>query len=348
MCDETGEHRRRVRYHGTHPRAFHEKYKELHAERYADDIEKVLARGNTPAGSHRPIMVEEIMAVLRPQAGEIAVDGTLGYGGHARVLLPSLLPGGRLYGLDVDPVELPKTEARLRAQGFTPDVLQVRQMNFAALPQLLAAEELEGVDLVLADLGVSSMQIDNPARGFTYKREGPLDLRMNPEKGAPASALLATLSEEKLARLLAENADEPYAEAIAHALTAQRGALTTTTALADAVRDALRALPAWERDEVGDTPIRRTFQALRIAVNQEFSALDTLLHLLPYCLRPGGRVAILTFHSGEDRRVKHAFQAGLERGDYAEIAPTVLRPSPEERFANPRASSAKLRWAVRA
>ncbi|MHB9026242.1 MAG: 16S rRNA (cytosine(1402)-N(4))-methyltransferase RsmH [Armatimonadota bacterium] len=344
MQDETGGHKRRARYKGTHPRAFGEKYKELNPERYAEDIEKVKARGDTPAGSHRAIMVAEVVQVLRPQAGEIAVDGTLGYGGHASELLPALLPGGRLYGLDVDPLELPKTEARLRAQGFTPEALQVRRLNFAALPQLLAEEGLTGVDIFLADLGVSSMQMDNPARGFTFKREGPLDLRMNPEKGAPASALLATMSEEKLARLLAENADEPYAEAIARVLAARRGSLITTTALAAAVRD---AIPARIDEEAGSDSIRRTFQALRIAVNQEFSALDTLLHVLPYCLNPGGRAAILTFHSGEDRRVKHAFLTGLDRGDYAAIAPTVLRPTPEERAANPRASSAKLRWAVR-
>ena len=345
---ESGEHRRRPRYRGTHPRAFHEKYKEQHPEQYVADIEKVLARGDTPAGSHRPIMVEEILQVLRPRPGEIAVDGTLGYGGHARVILPALLPGGRLYGLDVDPLELPKTEARLRAAGFTPDVLQLRRTNFAALPHLLTEEGLEGVDIFLADLGVSSMQVDNPARGFTYKREGPLDLRMNPQKGRSAAELLRTLSVEQLQRLLEENADEPYAEQIARLLFTRRETVTTTTALAAAVREALSTLPANEREETGDAPLRRVFQALRIAVNEEFSALDTLLHLLPYCLKPGGRAAILTFHSGEDRRVKRAFQQGLERGDYSAIAPAVLRPTPEERYANPRATSAKLRWALRA
>ena len=276
------------------------------------------------------------------------MDATLGYGGHAREMLRAILPGGRLYGLDVDPVELPKTEARLRAEGFTPDVLHVRRMNFAALPKLLAEEGLSGVDLVLADLGVSSMQIDNPARGFTFKREGPLDLRMNPEKGVPASVLLTTISEEKLCRLLQENADEVYAEQIAHELALRRDSLTTTTALADAVRAVLSTLPAEEREEAGNAPIRRTFQALRIAVNNEFSALDTFLNILPFCLNPGGRVAMLTFHSGEDRRVKRAFADGLERGWYADIARTVIRPSAEERFANPRSIAAKLRWAIKA
>ena len=347
MDDAAGERRRRPRYRGTHPRAFAEKYKELQPARYAGELEKVLARGDTPAGSHRPIMVAEILQALQPHAGDIAVDGTLGYGGHTRALLHAVLPGGRVLGLDVDPLELPKTEARLRAEGFSSTDFQAHRTNFAALPRLLAAEGLTGVDIFLADLGVSSMQMDNPARGFTFKREGPLDLRMNPEKGVPASTLLATISGEKLARLLQENADEPYADEIARALTARRGTITTTTALANAVRAVVNALPADARAEAGDDPIRRTFQALRIAVNQEFSALETLLHVLPDCLLPGGRVAILTFHSGEDRRVKRAFEDGLSRGNYAAIAPTVLRATPEERHANPRATAAKLRWAVR-
>jgi len=340
-------YRRRPRYRGTHPQAFHEKYKELAPERYAAEQEKVLARGDTPAGTHRPIMVAEILHVLAPRAGETAVDATLGYGGHTRALAMAIRPGGRLYGLDVDPLELPKTEVRLRTEGLTPEELHIHRLNFAALPRLLTVEGLPGVDLFLADLGVSSMQLDNPARGFTFKREGPLDLRMNPEKGEPVSALLATISPEKLATLLRENADEPYAVAIAATLVARRGQLITTTALAQAIRDALHDLPTAERESVGDDSLRRTFQALRIAVNQEFSALDTLLRVLPQCLNPGGRAAILTFHSGEDRRVKHAFQEGLARGWYSAIAPAVLRPSTEEQDANPRSRAAKLRWAIR-
>ena len=344
MNDASGAHKRRPRYRGTHPRSFQEKYKELNPARYAEDVERIIARGDTPAGSHRPIMVREVLEALEPKPGETAVDATLGYGGHARALLPALLPGGRLYGLDVDPLELPKTEARLRAEGFSADVLEVRRMNFVALPKLLATEGLAGVDVVLADLGVSSMQMDDPARGFTFKREGPLDLRMNPRKGVPASALLAAMSEEDLRLVLRDNADETYAEQIARALCARRGQIATTTALAAVVRE---ALPAPARAKAGDDPVRRTFQALRIAVNDELTALDTFLRVLPDCLSPGGRVAILTFHSGEDRRVKQAFREHLRKGLYAAVAPTVLRPTPEERHANHRAASAKLRWAVR-
>jgi 16S rRNA (cytosine1402-N4)-methyltransferase len=328
-----------VRYQGTHPRRFGEKYKELAPEQHAGELEKVKARGHTPAGTHRSIMVDEIIAVLAPQPGEVALDATLGYGGHARELLPRLRPGGRLFGVDVDPIELPRTEARLRDLGFGEDVLTVRRMNFAGLPRLKA--EAGGFDLVLADLGVSSMQIDNPARGFTWKVEGPLDLRLNPQRGRSAADLLAALTEEALAELLVENSDEPYAQAIAREVHGQ--SIRTTRDLAERVRTALSA----ERLEVDDVKrsLQRTFQALRIAVNDELTVLDQFLSLLPGCLKPGGRVAILTFHSGEDRRVKKAFQQGLRDGIYAAVAPEPIRASPEERRSNPRSTSAKLRWA---
>ncbi len=338
---DTPEYKRRPRYHGKNPRNFDEKYKELQPERYADDIAKVLARGDTPAGSHRSIMKAEMLQVLQLQPGETAVDATLGYGGHARVMLAALRPGGKLYGLDVDAQELPKTELRLRAAGFTEQEFVARQLNFAALPQLLAEEGLLGVDALFADLGVSSMQIDNPRRGFTFKRMGPLDLRMNPLKGEPAAALLLKLDEAQLAQLLRDNADEVYAGQIAHEISARRGEINTTTDLAAVVH---AATPAGE----GDDPVRRTFQALRIAVNGEFSALDTLLAVLPYCLNPGGRAAFITFHSGEDRRVKQAFKVGIEQGLYSAVADEVLRPNNVERYSNPRSAAAKMRWAVRA
>ena len=355
-------HRRRPRYAGKNPRRFEEKYKERDPARYGDTVAKVLASGKTPAGTHRPIMVAEILAVLAPKPGELAVDCTLGYGGHAQAILPRLLPGGRLIGLDVDPLELPKTEARLRALGFGPDVFTAHRSNFAGLPQVLASRQraagfqpaepiqtcgrdahgtFAGADLVFADLGVSSMQIDDPARGFSVKLDGPLDMRMNPQRGQPASAVLQRLPPDQLAALLAANADEPHAAVLAPALAGK--AFATTKALATAVR---AALPRLKQDDC-DLTVRRVFQALRIAVNDEFSALDTLLRLLPSCLSPGGRVAILTFHSGEDRRVKKAFEAGLRGGAYADIAREVIRPTSAERHANPRCAPAKLRWARR-
>jgi 16S rRNA (cytosine1402-N4)-methyltransferase len=338
-------HTRRPRYPGRNPRRFHDKYKELDPGRYASDVQKVLASGRTPAGTHRPIMVDEVLDCLRPGAGEVAVDCTLGGGGHAQAILERLVPGGRLIGLDVDPLELPRTEARLRDAGFGADTFVARQGNFAGLPQVLAAEGLRVADVILADLGVSSMQIDNPDRGFSYKEVGPLDMRMNPTRGEPASHLLARLSEEQLARLLTEHADEPHAELIARLLTQQP--VTTTHALERVVRTGLgTSLPLLTKSDI-KLSVRRTFQALRIAVNDEFSVLDALLRALPQCLAPGGRVAILTFHSGEDRRVKKAFQAGHRQGVYSGVAREVIRSSKEETFANRRASAAKLRWAVR-
>lgn len=337
---------RRRRYPGRHPRAFHDRHKELHPERYPDEVQKVLAQGRTPAGSHRPIMVGEVLHCLQPVPGDVAVDCTLGGGGHAQAILEHVRPGGRLIGIDVDPFELPRTEARLRAAGHGPDVLVTHHGNFAQLPQVLAAHGLEAADLVLADLGVSSMQIDNPDRGFSYKQPGPLDMRMNPSRGEPASQLLARVSEPDLAALLAEHSDEPHATLIAHLL--KTTSLTTTHALERVVRTGLNgALPRLPKSEV-KMSVRRTFQALRIAVNDEFAVLDALLRVLPHCLAPGGRAAVITFHSGEDRRVKKSFQAGLRNGLYGEIATEVIRSQKEETFSNRRAAAAKLRWAVRA
>ena len=341
-------HRRRPRYAGKNPRKFEHKYKERAPERHADTVAKVLAAGKTPAGTHRPIMVQEILQVLAPGSGQLAVDCTLGYGGHAEAILPLLQPDGKLIGLDADPIELPKTEARLRALGFTSEMFSAHRSNFAGLPQVLASiglsyeAEAAGADIVLADLGVSSMQLDDPARGFSLKQEGPLDMRMNPQRGVPAAALLARLDAQHLAELLVENADEPHASTLAPLLAGKH--FSTTSELAAAVRTALPR----RTSEDADLSVRRVFQALRIAVNDEFSALDTFLRNLPFCLRPGGRVAILTFHSGEDRRVKKSFAAGFRDGIYAAIADDVIRPSAAERNANPRSSSAKLRWAQRA
>jgi 16S rRNA (cytosine1402-N4)-methyltransferase len=332
-------HRRRPRYAGKYPRRFEEKYKEHDPQRYTETAAKVLASGKTPAGTHRPIMVAEVLEVLDPKPGEVAVDATLGYGGHAQALLARLQPGGHLLGLDVDPLELPKTEARLRSLGFGADTFTAYRSNFAGLPQILGMAGRAGADCILADLGVSSMQLDDPSRGFSVKLDGPLDMRLNPQRGQPASVLLGKLRPHALATLLEENADEPYATPLAQVLAGRTFA--TTTALAAAIRT---ALPRLNRAPC-DLSIRRVFQALRIAVNDEFSALDAFLRHLAACLNPGGRVAILTFHSGEDRRVKKAFAAGLRDGFYADITREVIRPTFTERHANSRSAPAKLRWA---
>ena len=335
-------HKRRVRYSGKNPRRFEDKYKERDPAKHAETVAKVVAAGKTPAGTHRPIMVAEILQALAPQPGEIMVDATLGYGGHVQEILAKILPGGKLLGLDHDPIELPKTEARLRALGFDEIVFTAHRSNFAGLPQILAAQEIAGADLILADLGVSSMQIDDPARGFSVKFSGPLDMRMNPQRGQPVSALLEKIQPAALAQLLMQNADEPKAVQLGAALAGKKFA--TTHELADAIRAALPLVPK----EEWHLNIRRTFQALRIAVNDEFSALENFLRNLPACLKPNGRVVILTFHSGEDRRVKKAFIDGQRDGIYSEISIEIIRASAEEQRANPRSAPAKLRWARRA
>jgi 16S rRNA (cytosine1402-N4)-methyltransferase len=343
-------HHRRPRYAGRNPRRFEDKYKELNPGRYAADVARVLASGKTPAGSHRPIMVAEILMVLALKPGELAVDCTLGFGGHARELLARIAPGGRLIGLDVDPVEHPKTTARLRSAGWGEDVFTAIRSNFAGLPKVLAELGLEGADAILADLGVSSMQLDDPARGFTFKTDSPLDLRLNPSRPPSAADWLARVSAANLASALTENSDEPHAELLARELTARQALtpFTRTLQLAGAIRAILHQHKPRHDPETDDDCVRRVFQTLRIAVNDEFGALDLFLRQLPSCLKPGGRVAILTFHSGEDRRVKHAFREGVRTGIYSAANEEIGRAGPEERRANPRSSPAKLRWAVRA
>ena len=350
MTDEAEPHQRRVRYTGTHPKRFEEKYKELDPVRHADAIKKVMDRGQTPAGMHRPICVKEILDLLRPQPGETGLDATLGFGGHSQEILNKLMPGGHLFAVDVDPLELPRTEARLRGLGYGEAALSVRRMNFSEVATLLP-EAGGGFDVVLADLGVSSMQIDNPARGFSFKADGPLDLRLDPSSGQSASELLLSVTRQRLRDLLVDNADEPYAVPLAAALQGQY--LETTTQLADLVRQTLagvfkRSMPEEERVAETKRALQRTFQALRIEVNDEFGVLDRFLEVLPRCLKPGGRVVIMSFHSGEDRRVKKAFQTGERNGTFSSVAAELIRPSFEEQRSNPRSSSTKLRWAVRA
>ena len=341
------EHKRRVRYKGTHPRNYREKYKELNPEKYQADVEKIIQSGKTPAGTHIPIMVREILDFLQIQPGQVGYDATLGYGGHSRKMLECLQGQGHLYATDVDPIESEKTRARLEALGYGPDLLTIRRMNFADVDQVAPGQPF---DFVLADLGVSSMQIDNPERGFTFKFDGPLDLRLDPSSGVTAAQRLRELDEDELEAMLVENSDEPYAGRIARAVMKhfrQGGAIETTRQLAAVVERALSFLPPAERKEAVKKSCQRTFQALRIDVNSEFEVLYAFLEKLPGVLKCGGRVAVLTFHSGEDRLVKKASKQGLRDGVYQEIAEDVIRPSAEECFQNPRARSTKLRWAIR-
>ena len=324
-------HKRRVRYKGTHPKKYEEKYKELNPEKYGDTIEKVIGKGSTPAGMHISICVKEILEFLDIKPGQIGLDATLGYGGHTLQMLKKLDGKGHIYGLDIDPIEIKKTTKRLADKGFGKDVLTTINTNFRNIDQV--AKEHGPFDFILADLGVSSMQIDNPERGFTYKYEGPLDLRLN------------------LEGMFIENSDEPYAYEIAKAIVARNrtnNKIETTTDLKNVIEKSLCVVPQKERKEAVKKSCARVFQALRIDVNNEFEVLYDFLEKLPDALASGGRVAVLTFHSGEDRLVKKSFKALQKQGVYSEVAKDVIRPSAEECNTNPRARSTKMRWAIKA
>ena len=341
--------KRRVRYQGTHPRAFHEKYKELQPDKYDDTVERVMEKGGTPAGMHRSILVEEILEFLQIKPGQIGLDATLGYGGHTLEMLKCLNSKGHIYATDVDPIESLRTQERLQDLGYGPEILTIKHMNFSNIDQI--ASEAGPLNFVLADLGVSSMQIDNPERGFSFKAEGPLDLRLNPEKGVSAAERLKTISLDELEGMLLENADEPNAIIIARAIISEikKGTeIATTTQLQQIIKDVVE--PLYEKD--AETIVRKTcqrcFQALRIDVNHEYEVLYDFLDKLPAALDKGGRVAIMSFHSGEDRLVKKSFKHLLRQGVYKEIASQPIRPTSEECNSNSRARSAKLRWAIKA
>lgn len=348
MENQEKPHKRRVRYSGTHPKRFSEKYKEHQPEKYADVVEKVIRKGSTPAGMHISICVKEILDFLQIQPGQRGLDATLGYGGHTLEMLKCLKGEGHIYGLDVDPIESEKTKERLKKQGFGEDILTVKLLNFRNIDQV--AEEAGKFDFVLADLGVSSMQIDNPERGFSYKVDGPLDLRMNPQKGISAAQRLKEVTQEELYGMLLENADEPYAEEISKAVIRQRRIrpVETTTDLKQVIEQALSFIPEKERREAVKKSCQRSFQALRIDVNSEFEVLYDFLEKLPQVLAPNGRAVILTFHSGEDRLVKKSFKQFYKEGIYSDISKNVIRPSQEECARNSRARSTKMRWAIRA
>lgn len=349
MDQEQTPHKRRVRYKGKYPRKFEEKYKELQPEKYGDTIAHVIQKGNTPAGMHISIMVKEILDFLKIQPGETGFDATLGYGGHTKAMLEQLQGRGHIYATDVDPEESAKTKKRLAEAGYGEEILTIRLQNFCTIDEI--AKEVGGFDFILADLGVSSMQIDNPSRGFSFKVDGPLDLRLNQQQGISAAERLDTISREELAGMLYENSDEPYCEELAKAITDEirkEHRIDTTTKLREVIEKTLDFLPEKEKKDTIKKTCQRTFQALRIDVNREFEVLYEFMEKLPGALKPGGRVAILTFHSGEDKLVKQALKEGYRNGIYADYAKDVIRPSAEECVQNGRARSTKMRWAVRA
>ncbi len=346
---ENKPHKRRVRYSGTHPKRFEEKYKELNPEKYADEVQRIIDKGHTPAGMHISIMVKEILDFLDIQRGQVGLDATLGYGGHTRAMLEKLQGEGHIYALDVDPIESAKTEKRLREAGYGEDILTVRLQNFADVDKVVK-DTGRKFDFILADLGVSSMQIDNPERGFSYKVDGPLDLRLNPHQGVSGAERLAELNRNEIEHMLIENADEPYATQITANILKWRymgKPIETTAHLRECITEALSFLPKKEQKELIKKSCQRCFQALRIDVNSEFEVLYAFLEKLPSVLNPGGRVAVLTFHSGEDRLVKKGFQAFYRMGIYSDVARDVIRPTAEECIKNSRAKSTKMRWAIR-
>lgn len=342
-------HKRRVRYKGTHPKNFSEKYKELQPEKYGDTVEKIIQKGHTPAGMHISIMVNEILEFLDIKEGQQGLDATLGYGGHTAAMLKKLNGKGHMVALDIDPIEIEKTKARLKNMGYDDNILTIKHINFADID--CVAQQEGKFDFVLADLGVSSMQIDNPQRGFTFKKDGPLDLRLNPEKGLTAAQRLQNITQSEFEGMLIENADEPYAKEISRAVMNKiyKGVPVETTAqLHETIAEALSFLPKNQRKEAVKKSSQRTFQALRIDINSEYEVLYAFLEKLPNILNSGGRAAVLTFHSGEDRLVKKSFKTLCKEGIYSEVARDVVRPTPQECNANSRARSTKMRWAIKA
>ena len=345
MTEKTTKKKRRVRYSGTHPKKFSEKYKELNPEKYPDEIKKVKLRGQTPAGMHLPICIREICTALELKPGKQGIDCTLGYGGHSSVMLSRIKPGGKLIGIDVDSEELMKTQERIRKQGYDESIFTTCQMNFSEIKECLQIIP-GGVDFILADLGVSSMQLDTPERGFSFKNAAPLDLRLNNSTGETAAELLLRSDIDSLTSMFEENSDEPHAALIAKAILQRQAECTSTVGLASVISESLASIGVSKTDL--KTSVQRVFQALRIDVNKEFDSLEKLLHSIPECLKSGGRVAILTFHSGEDRRVKKSFKQLTEQGVYSNCVRRPIRPSFQERHDNPRSSCAKLRWATKA
>lgn len=306
-----------------------------------------MKRRSTPAGEHRPVLLDEVLRILAPRPGQLVVDCTLGFGGHAAELLQRIGPNGLLIGLDLDREHLPRVEEKLQAIGHP---FELHHANFASVDRVLGERR---ADLLLADLGMSSMQVDDPQRGFSYAREGTLDMRMDRSRGKTLADFLAQIDEADLARCLAEYGDEPEATRVARAIVAAREQrkIETTKELARIIQEATGQTGAWRLHprpgKWTSHPAARSFQALRIALNRELANLTQLLRVLPDCLKPGGRAAIISFHSGEDRIVKKAFQEAVRAGRLQSAADDCVRASPEERITNPRSRSAKLRWAVR-
>ena len=349
---QSSNHRRRPRYSGTHPKNYRQKYKEHNIAAHPDLKAHLRAKGKTPAGSHIPVLIEEVLGCLKPKPGQVVADCTVGYGGHSLGFIKQIGPTGKLIVFDVDSTELERTRKRL---GKEKTPISFYHSNFAGIANVLNKEKLDGYDIIFADLGVSSMQIDNPERGISYKNEGPLDMRMDDRLKRTGADLLNSLSEEELAGAFWQLSDEPDYQEIARTIVAQRSVqpITTVSQLVRLVF-AVKGLTvnSWKKKQRNSKfgslhPAARTFQALRILVNDEIGSLKELLRLAPYCLRQGGRIGIISFHSGEDRLVKQSFRDGVQTGVYQSAAGNAIVPRIKEIMSNPRCASAKFRWAIK-
>jgi len=298
---------------------------------------------------HAPVLLREVIRRLQPAKGEVVADCTVGYGGHAFRLAEAVGPEGTLVGLDLDRAQL---DAAARRLAKTPARIRLHHRNFADLPAVMAQEGIGAFDVIFADLGVSSMQIDTAGRGIGYDRPGPLDMRLDPTRPTTAADLLATMPPEQLSQALWELSDEPDHLRIAQWIVNQRQAVP----LSDVQQLTRLVLGAkgltentWKKSEKSDFgrfhPAARTFQALRILVNGEMENLQSLLAVLPTCLAEGGRAGILSFQPGENRRVREAFRAGVDEGIYEEISIKPITPSQGEVYRNRRSASARFRWA---
>ncbi|MBN2590796.1 MAG: 16S rRNA (cytosine(1402)-N(4))-methyltransferase RsmH [Sedimentisphaerales bacterium] len=347
------EHKRRQRYSGTHPKRFEQKYKEHDIESHPELREHLIAKGKTPATTHIPVMMEEVMEFLAPKPGEIAADCTVGYGGHAMEFMKHIGPNGKLIAFDIDQTELERTKERLSKENVPASFYR---SNFAGIANALSNENIEGYDIIFADLGVSSMQIDNPERGLSYKHDGPLDMRMDDRLKLTGADLLKTLSEEELSNAFWELSDEKDHWKIANMIVTKREEkpITTTSQLVELIFRAKKlTAKTWKQKNLESKsglphPAALVFQALRILVNDELGTLKELLRIAPFCLRPGGRIGIISFHSGEDRLVKKSFRDGFRNGTYQAVVKNVIVPQKNEIFTNPRSASAKFRWAMKA
>lgn len=312
----------------------------------------IRAKGKTAAGTHVPIMVKEVLGCLKPTESDVVVDCTVGYGGHGSIFLKRLGDGGKYIGLDVDGKEFDKTVWRLKK--FDREKVFYRT-NFSNIDEVFADEGGEGFDVIFADIGVSSMQVDTASRGISYKANGPLDMRMDDRLEKTGIDLLSELSEEELSRALWELSDEPDHKTIAQWIVGQR--LSNPVTMVDQLVRLVFNVKGlteqtWKKKQKASSfgslhPAARTFQTLRILVNDELGSLRELLEKGPTCLKPKGRIGIISFHSGEDNLVRDAFKAGFEAGTYSEIAEKAIKPTMREIQKNPRSASARFRYAVK-